>query len=169
MTDTTKYKNVSLKHSTYSTLKALSKLLLPDTELSISKTVETIVNKEAKKYNGKYRESIINSNVIELFGDRLSPEQHLWVSVLVKAAEDALNSNEYDEALKAIHWFKDNSVYFKKVCAFAGKNSEYVRKKILNRALKKEEEILKYISSFKVMRTSEVYKTNVIPILGEIS
>jgi hypothetical protein len=53
MTDTTKYKNVSLKHSTYSTLKALSKLLLPDTELSISKTVETIVNKEAKKYNGK--------------------------------------------------------------------------------------------------------------------
>jgi hypothetical protein len=29
---------------------------------------------------GKYRESIINSNVIELFGDRLSPEQHLWVS-----------------------------------------------------------------------------------------
>ena len=34
---------------------------------------------------------------------------------------------------------------------------------------KKEEEILKYISSFKVMRTSEVYKTNVIPILGEIS
>ena len=118
---------------------------------------------------GKYRESIINSNVIELFGDRLSPEQHLWVSVLVKAAEDALNSNEYDEALKAIHWFKDNSVYFKKVCAFAGKNSEYVRKKILNRALKKEKEILKYISSFKVMRTSEVYKTNVIPILGEIS
>ena len=53
MTDTTKYKNVSLKHSTYSTFKALSKLLLPDTELSISKTVETIVNKEAKKYNGK--------------------------------------------------------------------------------------------------------------------
>ena len=57
MTDTTKYKNVSLKHSTYSTLKALSKLLLPDTELSISKTVETIVNKEAKKYNVKIHRS----------------------------------------------------------------------------------------------------------------
>lgn len=53
MTDTTKYKNVSLKHETYNTLKALSKLLLPDTELSISKTVETIVNKEARKHNGK--------------------------------------------------------------------------------------------------------------------
>ena len=53
MTDITKYKNVSLKHPTYNKLKALSGLIIPGTELSISKTVEIIVNEKAKKYNGK--------------------------------------------------------------------------------------------------------------------
>ena len=53
MTDITKYKNVSLKHPTYNKLKSLSGLIIPATELSISKTVEIIVNEKAKKYNGK--------------------------------------------------------------------------------------------------------------------
>ena len=34
-------------------LKSLSGLIIPGTELSISKTVEIIVNEKAKKYNGK--------------------------------------------------------------------------------------------------------------------
>ena len=37
MTDITKYRNVSLTHRTYKTLIALSKVLLPDAKLSISK------------------------------------------------------------------------------------------------------------------------------------
>ena len=49
MTDITKYKNVSLKHPTYNKLKSLSGLIIPGTELSISKTVEIIVNEKAKK------------------------------------------------------------------------------------------------------------------------
>ena len=53
MTDITKYRNVSLTHDTYKKLITLSKILLPDAKLSISKTIESIANEKAKKYNGK--------------------------------------------------------------------------------------------------------------------
>ena len=55
MTDITKYRNVSLKHETYKTLTALSKAMLPDGVLSISKTVECLANEKAKKLNGKIK------------------------------------------------------------------------------------------------------------------
>jgi hypothetical protein len=57
MTDISKYKNVSLKHVTYNKLKSLSGSIVPGTELSISKTVEVIVNEKAKKLNGKTQRS----------------------------------------------------------------------------------------------------------------
>ena len=53
MTDISKYRNVSLTHATYKTLQQLSKVLLRDTTLSISKTVEAIANEKAKKLNGQ--------------------------------------------------------------------------------------------------------------------
>ena len=56
MTDISKYRNVSLTHETYSTLEKLSKVLLPDAKLSISKTVESITNEKAKRMNGKLKE-----------------------------------------------------------------------------------------------------------------
>ena len=55
MTDMSKYKNVSLQKETYSILEALSKVLLPDGKLSISKTIEVLPNKEARKLNGKIK------------------------------------------------------------------------------------------------------------------
>ena len=55
MTDITKYRNVSLPHETYKTLIALSKVLLPNGKLSISKTIECIANEKAKKLNGKIK------------------------------------------------------------------------------------------------------------------
>ena len=55
MTDITKYRNVSLTHETYKTLIALSKVLLPDAKLSISKTIESIANEKVKKLNGKIK------------------------------------------------------------------------------------------------------------------
>ena len=55
MTDITKYRNVSLQHATYNTLIKISKVLLPDTELSISKTIEVIAKEKAKKLNGKMK------------------------------------------------------------------------------------------------------------------
>ena len=56
MTDITKYRNVSLTKETYSTLEKLSKALLPDAKISISKTVESIANEKAKKLNGKLKD-----------------------------------------------------------------------------------------------------------------
>ena len=56
MTDISKYRNVSLTKETYSTLEKLSKILLPDATLSISKTIESIANEKAKKLNGKIKE-----------------------------------------------------------------------------------------------------------------
>ena len=55
MTDMSKYKNVSLSKETYKTLESLSKVLLPDATLSISKTIESIANEKAKKLNGKIK------------------------------------------------------------------------------------------------------------------
>ena len=53
MTDTSKYRNVSLSKETYSVLETLSKLLLPGSKLSISKTVEALAHEKARKLNGK--------------------------------------------------------------------------------------------------------------------
>ena len=58
MTDMSKYKNVSLQKETYSILEKLSKVLLPDGKLSISKTIEVLANKEARKLNGKISKTI---------------------------------------------------------------------------------------------------------------
>ena len=48
-------RNVSLTHDTYKILISLSKVLLPDAKLSISKTIESIANEKAKKLNGKIK------------------------------------------------------------------------------------------------------------------
>ena len=55
MTDMSKYKNVSLQKKTYTILEALSKVLLPDGNLSISKTIEVLTNEKARKLNGKIK------------------------------------------------------------------------------------------------------------------
>ena len=55
MTDMNKYKNVSLTKETYKVLEALSKVLLPDAKLSISKTIESKANEKVKKLNGKVK------------------------------------------------------------------------------------------------------------------
>ena len=53
MTDINKYRNDSPTHDTYNILVRLSKTLLPDAKLSISKTVEAIATEKDKKLNGK--------------------------------------------------------------------------------------------------------------------
>ena len=55
MTDITKYRNVSLTHETYKTLISLSKVLLPDARLSISKTVECLANEKAKNLTARLK------------------------------------------------------------------------------------------------------------------
>ena len=55
MTDKSRYRYVSLTHETYKSLINLSKVLLPDAKLSISKTIEALTNEKAKKLNGQIK------------------------------------------------------------------------------------------------------------------
>ena len=55
-----------------------------------------------------------------------SPEHDLWVSVLSKAAHDAIYTSDWREARLAIAWFKSGNYNFRKVCEFAGRDPEYV-------------------------------------------
>ena len=48
MTDTARYRNVSLKHDTYSKVQRLSRQLIPQTNLSVAKTIEVIINKRVE-------------------------------------------------------------------------------------------------------------------------
>ena len=48
MTDTARYRNVSLKHDTYSKVQRLSRQLIPQTNLSVAKTIEVIIKKTGK-------------------------------------------------------------------------------------------------------------------------
>ena len=57
MTDITKYKNVSLSHSTYDLIDKIRKKIVPNTILSRSQTINILVNEKAKKLNGKIREA----------------------------------------------------------------------------------------------------------------
>jgi hypothetical protein len=62
--------------------------------------------------------------------DVTTPEHYLWISVLSKAAHDAIYSSDWREAKIAIEWFKSKRGDFREVCNFAGKDPAYVYKKM---------------------------------------
>ena len=63
MTDTSKYKNVSLSLETYGKVEKLRKVIIPDDpNTSRSKTVTLLVNREIKKLNGKERKNRERTN-----------------------------------------------------------------------------------------------------------
>ena len=53
MTDTARYRNVTLKHDTYSKVQRLSRQLIPQTNLSVAKTIEVIINKSVEDQKDK--------------------------------------------------------------------------------------------------------------------
>ena len=55
MTDITKYKNVSLSHETYGIIDQLRKVLVPNTTLSRSQTINILVKEKASKLNGRIK------------------------------------------------------------------------------------------------------------------
>ena len=55
MTDFLKYRNASLTLKTYETLLKLSEIILPETKLSVSKTIEALANQEIKRQKENYR------------------------------------------------------------------------------------------------------------------
>tara|TARA_R100000008_G_scaffold50274_1_gene30043 strand:- start:760 stop:1209 length:450 start_codon:yes stop_codon:yes gene_type:complete len=72
-----------------------------------------------------------NSNAIQLQGRRKEPEELLWIAVLSKAADDALFTTDYREALLAINWFEGEGRDFRYVCHLANRDHNYVLRKIL--------------------------------------
>ena len=55
MTDISKYKNVSLSKDTYTKIDRLRKVILANTIVSRSQTVNILVNEKVEKLNGKMR------------------------------------------------------------------------------------------------------------------
>ena len=55
MTDTTKYKNLSIKVKSYAELDKIRKVIVPNTVMSRSQTIEMLINKEIKLLNGKLK------------------------------------------------------------------------------------------------------------------
>jgi hypothetical protein len=56
MTDFNKYKNISIKLDTYAKIDKISKVLVPDDpKISRAQVVTILVNKEAKRLNGKLK------------------------------------------------------------------------------------------------------------------
>jgi len=55
-------------------------------------------------------------------------EHDLWVSVLSKAAHDAIYCTDWAESRLAISWFKTGGSNFRKVCEYAGREPEYVHR-----------------------------------------
>ena len=60
-----------------------------------------------------------------------TPEKDLWISVLSKAAHDAIYTSEWTESKNAIKWFRSGSQDFKQVCEMAGYDADYVAWKML--------------------------------------
>jgi hypothetical protein len=53
MTDISKYKNVSLSKDTYLKIDKIRRVMVPNTVISRSQTVNILVNEKAKELNGK--------------------------------------------------------------------------------------------------------------------
>ena len=56
MTDISKYKNVSLSKATYTKIDRLRKVIVPNTIVSRSQTVNILVNEKVEKLNGKIKD-----------------------------------------------------------------------------------------------------------------
>ena len=83
---------------------------------------------------GRSKNSFISyvGHALETNSDKYkTPEQDLWICVLSKAAHDAIFSSDWFESRKAIEWFKANRADFKEVCRMAGRNPNYVYRKML--------------------------------------
>ncbi len=90
---------------------------------------------------GKYRAPLLNNDVIHLIEQNKEPEQKLWIAVLAKAFDDAFYSADERAALEALSWIKYGSD-FNYVCGLAGRDPNYVKKRMLNKVIEREAFIL---------------------------
>jgi hypothetical protein len=89
----------------------------------------------------KYRTPFANNDVIHLIEQNKEPEQKLWIAVLAKAFDDAFCSTDNTAALEALGWIK-HGIDFNYVCGLAGRDPNYVRKRMLDKVIAREASIL---------------------------
>ena len=89
----------------------------------------------------KYRAPLLNNDVIHLVEQNKEPEQKLWIAVLAKAFDDAFYSADERAALEALSWIR-HGIDFNYVCGLAGRDPKYVRKKMLDKVIDREAQIL---------------------------
>ena len=102
----------------------------------------------------KFRDPLANSGIY--LERNKEPEQHLWISVLTKAVDDAFQGNDFNESLKAISWIKHGGGDFKKVCQMAGRSPDYVRERILQTLLEREKRIVENTERIKNYETKKL-------------
>jgi hypothetical protein len=90
---------------------------------------------------GKYRAPLANNDVIHLIEQNKEPEQKLWIAVLAKAFDDAFYSTDKKAALEALSWIR-YGLDFNYVCQLAGRDPNYVRKRMLDKVIAREASIL---------------------------
>ena len=90
---------------------------------------------------GKYRAPLANNDVIHLIEQNKEPEQKLWIAVLAKAFDDAFYSTDKRAALEALSWVR-YGLDFNYVCQLAGRDPNYVRKRMLDKVIAREASIL---------------------------
>ena len=97
----------------------------------------------------KYRAPLLNNDVIHLIEQNKEPEQKLWIAVLAKAFDDAFYCTDHNAALDALRWIK-HGLDFNYVCQLAGRDPNYVRRKMLDKVIDGEAEILMQHRKIKV-------------------
>ena len=70
-----------------------------------------------------------------------SAEHDLWVTVLSKAAHDAIYCSDWRESRLAIAWFKAGRKDFRDVCEYAGREPKYVQRAMQHPIKKREKEM----------------------------
>ena len=90
---------------------------------------------------GKYRAPLANNDVIHLIEQNKEPEQKLWIAVLAKAFDDAFYSTDKRAALEALSWIR-YGLDFNYVCQLAGRDPNYVRRRLLDKVIDREAQIL---------------------------
>ena len=70
-----------------------------------------------------------------------TPEHELWLTVLSKAAHDALYCSDWRESRLAISWFKRAGSNFRQVCEYAGHEPKYVHRRMELPIKRREQEM----------------------------
>jgi len=90
---------------------------------------------------GKHRAPFLNNDVVHIVENNKEPEQKLWIAVLAKAFDDAFYCSDQRVALEALSWIRHGSD-FNYVCGLAGRDPNYVRKRMLDKVIQREATIL---------------------------